>query len=114
MMEQPKSAETEQKPAHSDPHPNPNPDPNAHINAPNGDGSWGSLVMGSESQTPTTVTAENPNPMAAGRKSVRWSPELVSESTYSNDSTSYPYGSNPYVASSPSPAPSSSFNFKGA
>ncbi|KAH7520473.1 hypothetical protein FEM48_Zijuj08G0147600 [Ziziphus jujuba var. spinosa] len=113
MMEQPKPAETEQKPPHT-PSSDPNPDTKEKGNATNGDGKWGSFVMGSETrtqtQTQTTGTASNSSPTAAGRKSVRWSPELVSETTYSNDSASYPHGSNPYVASSP--ASSSSFNFK--
>ncbi|KAL5538325.1 hypothetical protein UlMin_046345 [Ulmus minor] len=74
--------------------------------------------MGSESkpQNPTENQSDpNPNGSVAGsKKSVRWNPELVSESTYSNSDATSPDGSNPYVASSPapSPSPSPSFNLK--
>lgn len=119
-MEQPKTVETEQKPntPTQDPHPNPDPKETSS-NAPNGDRSWGSFVMGSESQAqaqPQNQADEALDQAAqmSSRKSVHWSPELVSESTFSDNSTSYPQGSNPYIASSPASAPNSSFNFKGS
>ncbi|GLT70688.1 hypothetical protein SLA2020_427490 [Shorea laevis] len=52
---------------------------------------------------------ETTNRMLSGsRKSVSWSPELVSESPSSDhNNVSAPNGSNPYVTRSPAPAPSS-------
>jgi len=93
-------------------------DPKEAGHATNGDGKWTSLVIGSESQSESqsegqtqaqTQTEPSTTRMASlgSRKSVRWSPELVTESP----AMSYPSGSSPYVSSSP--VPSSSFSFKG-
>jgi hypothetical protein len=99
-------------------------DPKEAGHATNGDGKWTSLVIGSESQNESqsegqtqaqTQTEPSTTRMASpgSRKSVRWSPELVTESP----AMSYSSGSSPYVSSSPVPSsslvPSSSFSFKG-
>ncbi|PON84779.1 GRAM domain containing protein [Trema orientale] len=116
-MEEAKPVETEKKPQNPGQDPHPNPDPKDLGKAPNGDGSWASVAIGSESQSqaPTeNAAAADPSTIRSptgSKKSVRWSPELVSESTYSNSAATFPDGSNPYVASSPAP-PSSSFSFK--
>lgn len=98
--------------------PDPKSDPIEAGHAANGDGKWTSLVIGSESQNESqseehtqaqTQTEPSTTPIASpgSRKSVRWSPELVTESP----AMSYPSGSSPYVSSSP--VPSSSFSLKG-
>lgn len=106
-MEQPKS-ETEQSSQTPIQDPNPKPDPKETSHSPNGDGKWTSFVMASESQNEIQTQTEPSTTPTASRKSVHWSPELVTESS----AMSSPHGSNnPYV--SPSPASSSSFSFKG-
>ena len=112
-MEESKPVETEKKVQQNpvqDPHPNP--DTKDSAQAPNGDGSWTSLAVGSEpksavpSENQAADSSTNRSPTGS-KKSVRWSPELVSESTYTSSAGTSPDGSNPYVASS------SSFSFKG-
>lgn len=81
---------------------------------PSGDTKRTSLVLGSESpnvienQTPTLAETEPSTNRTASRKSVHWSPELVTESS----TMSSPHGSNSYASPSPVPS-SSSFSFKG-
>ncbi|KAG2724974.1 hypothetical protein I3843_01G044700 [Carya illinoinensis] len=105
-MEHPKS-ETEQSSQTPIQDPNPKPDPKETSHSPNGDGKWTSFVMASESQNEIQTQTEPSTTPTASRKSVHWSPELVTGSS----AMSSPHGSNnPYV--SPSPAPSSSFSFK--
>lgn len=118
-MEQPKPA-TEQATRASGQETDTKLDPKEAGHASNGDGKWTSLVIGSESQNesqseeqtqtqaqtqtePSTTRVASPSL----RKSVSWSPELVTEPP----AMSYPSGSSPYVSSSP--VPSSSFSFKG-
>ncbi|GLT73511.1 hypothetical protein SLA2020_453640 [Shorea laevis] len=115
-MEQPKP-ETEKATRAPGMDPDPKSDPIEAGHAANGDGKWTSLVIGSESQNESqseehtqaqTQTEPSTTPIASpgSRKSVRWSPELVTESP----AMSYPSGSSPYVSSSP--VPSSSFSLK--
>lgn len=119
MMEEPKPAETEKKLQNpiQDQHPTPDPKDSGHT--PNGDGGWASVEMGSESQHQAPPPTENQADPTTNRsptgskKSVRWSPELVSESTYTNSAATSPDRPNPYVASSPAPPSSSSLSFKG-
>lgn len=110
-MEEPKPSETEKKPQDPVEDPNLNPDPKESGKAVNGDGERGGVAVGSESEADQS-TSRSPS---GSKKSVRWSPELVSESTYNSTSSD---GSNPYVTSSPanssSAASSSSFSLKGA
>lgn len=121
-MEQTPKAEAEQKTGH-DAQPSPTLDPKTgdgdHHNrdAPNGDANTGSFVMGSDSQTEQLQAAQR---TGSARKSVHWSPELVTESHASSNNSNhdnnnvYLDGSNPYVSSSPAPSSSSSsFSFKG-
>ncbi|KAH9712801.1 GLABRA2 expression modulator [Citrus sinensis] len=114
------------------PAPNPKPDPN-----PNGDGdNWANIVVGSESekvsenenqaqpqnqikiQLESSTNSSEPSPASSvSKKSVHWSPDLVTEShapnTHNYQNTMPPIdGSNPYVAHTPAP-PSNSFSFKG-
>lgn len=59
----------------------------------------------------------SPDSKMKSHKSVRWSEQLVSESSYTPsvdpDTTAFPAGSNPYVAHSSSPSPPPSANLKG-
>ncbi|XP_006484937.1 GLABRA2 expression modulator isoform X2 [Citrus sinensis] len=114
------------------PAPNPKPDPN-----PNGDNdNWANIVMGSESekvyenenqvqpqsqikiQLESSTNSSEPSPASsASKKSVHWSPDLVTEShapnTHNYQNTMPPIDrSNPYVAHTPA-LPSNSFSFKG-
>ncbi|XP_024027938.1 GLABRA2 expression modulator [Morus notabilis] len=102
-MEKPKPSETEKKPPDPVEDSNLNPDPKESGKAVNGDGERGGLAVGSESEADQST---NRSP-SGSKKSVRWSPELVSESTYNITSSD---GSNPYVASSPANSSSFSFN----
>ncbi|KAF4348925.1 hypothetical protein CsatB_023919 [Cannabis sativa] len=116
-MEEPKAVETEKKLQNPIQDPHPIPDSKDSLHAPNGDGGWASVEMGSEPQHQAPPPTENQADPSTNRsptgskKSVRWSPELVSESTYTNSAATSPDRSNPYVASSPVP-PSSSLSFK--
>lgn len=108
-MEQPKpEPETEHATQAPVQDPNQKPDPKEESHAPNGDGKWTSFVMESESQN-ETQNEPSPNRIASSgsRKSVHWSPELVTESS----AMSSPHESNPYVSTAR--APSSSFSLKG-
>ncbi|KAL5753361.1 hypothetical protein ACOSP7_023538 [Xanthoceras sorbifolium] len=108
----------------------PLPDPNpksADDPGPNGDGdNWTTFVIGSDSQKTESQTQaqsgiqseQSPNQLSGSRKSVHWSPELVTESHASNnhnaDNTmSVQDRSNPYVGHSPAP-PSTSIKDKMA
>ncbi|KAK9285939.1 hypothetical protein L1049_025141 [Liquidambar formosana] len=107
-MEQPKAEadQSAQLPGHD---PVPQPDPKEGGDISNGEGKWGSFVMGSESETSEQSTPSRKGSIT--QKTVRWSPELVSESpTKVAETTMASTGSNPYVA--PSPAQSSSSSFK--
>lgn len=114
-MEQSKP-EAEQSPRAAGQGPDPKLDTKEAGHAANGDDKWTSFVMGSESQqesqSPSQGLTQSPTEPSTNRaaspgsrKSVHWSPELVTESP----AMSYPSGSSPYVSS---PAPSSSFSFK--
>ncbi|KAM1292021.1 hypothetical protein ACFX13_019374 [Malus domestica] len=89
------------------------PNPKAAAQAPNGDRNWASFVTASQAQAQPTSTEAVSTPTGSGsKKSVHWSPELVSEShntAAASDHSSH-QGSNPYVA--PSPMLSQSFSFK--
>lgn len=105
-MENPKAeAEAEQNPS-------PKLDSKESGHAPNGDGKWTSFVMGSESQKDQdqdqsqSEVSGNRTPSTGSRKSVHWSPELVTESSASNMHSPHGSNNNPYF--SPSPVPSSS------
>lgn len=118
-MEQPKP-ETEQATGND---PNPKPESKGSDHSPNGDGKWTSFVLGSESQTQSQDQAQSPREgsptktaSSGSRKSVHWSPELVTESS----TISSPHGSNNnnynnsyYISPSPTDQSSSSFNVKG-
>ncbi|CAN1216260.1 Putative GEM-like protein 3 [Linum perenne] len=87
-------------------------------NEPNGDsGNKSGITSGSEnSQASEEAHLEELQASfrdGSGRKSVRWSPDLVSDSRASigDDSTGYVDGSNPYISSSPA-GPSNSVTFK--
>ncbi|KAK9949433.1 hypothetical protein M0R45_004955 [Rubus argutus] len=102
-MDPPKPIETQtssQTPKQSqDPNPNPAGD------AQNGEKNWASFVMESSEPQPEPVTSPTP------KKSVHWSPELVSQSV-SNNTTSMSdsnQGSNTYAGQSPALTPSFSF-----
>ncbi|CAN1216259.1 GLABRA2 expression modulator [Linum perenne] len=89
-------------------------------NEPNGDsGNKSGITSGSEnSQASEEAHLEELQASfrdGSGRKSVRWSPDLVSDSRASigDDSTGYVDGSNPYISSSPA-GPSNSVTFKGS
>ncbi|KAJ4714521.1 GLABRA2 expression modulator-like [Melia azedarach] len=77
-----------------------------------------SLRIRSNRNCPLITRKPSPTP-SVSRKSVHWSPELVTEShvpthhNYDNTMSSYD-GSNPYVAHSPAQPSSSSFSFKDA
>ncbi|KAJ4840220.1 hypothetical protein Tsubulata_007501 [Turnera subulata] len=124
MEPQPKP-ETESKP---DPDSRPNSKPTSPSapktgddhpqGSPNGEAAArGSFLMGSDSET----LADSENRPGSARKSVHWSPDLVTESHASgnaNDNVNNVRfdGSNPYVSSSPAPSSSSSnpsFSIKG-
>ncbi|XP_038694656.1 putative GEM-like protein 3 isoform X1 [Tripterygium wilfordii] len=132
-MEQPKEetkTESEQKAPESvmTQHPSPKSDPKSgdqqqqqkENSAPSGDGNWATFVMGSEntSQAETEKRSqvknevlEFANSTGSVRKSVSWSPELVSESAAPNThSRNVIDESSSYVSFSP--APDSSFSFK--
>ncbi|XP_021802910.1 GLABRA2 expression modulator [Prunus avium] len=86
------------------------PKPKAAGEALDGDQNWATFVMGSEAQTQTEASG---TPTGSGpKKSVHWSPKLVSESHNSSAGAASDshQGSNPYVA--PSPMLTSSFSFK--
>lgn len=86
----------------------PKPEADTEPHVPNGD-SAAAKGSGSESQDPKERTAPSSGSM---KKSVHWSPELVTESTF----TSSPQGSrfNSYFSSSSSSqSPSSSFSVMG-
>lgn len=96
-----------------DPNPNSKPDPDPknadnHQHTPNG----------SDSQTMAAGDhLQQPNLMGSGRKSVHWSPDLVTESHASQNIVNEDRdvsldGSNPYISSSPVQS-SSQFSFKG-
>uniref|UniRef100_A0A2N9ENT6 Uncharacterized protein n=1 Tax=Fagus sylvatica TaxID=28930 RepID=A0A2N9ENT6_FAGSY len=102
-MENPKAeAEAEQNPS-------PKLDSKESGHAPNGDGKWTSFVMGSESQKDQdqdqsqSEVSGNRTPSTGSRKSVHWSPELVTESSASNMHSPHGSNNNPYF--SPSPVP---------
>uniref|UniRef100_A0A2P2J7C8 GRAM domain-containing protein n=1 Tax=Rhizophora mucronata TaxID=61149 RepID=A0A2P2J7C8_RHIMU len=96
--------------------------------APNGDANKGSFVMGSASEAQLSVHEQGEEIQSAGRagsarKSVHWSPELVTESGSNSNMNSYNScdnnsrnayfgGSNSYISSSSAPS-SSSLSFKG-
>ncbi|KAF5738019.1 GLABRA2 expression modulator [Tripterygium wilfordii] len=85
--------------------------------APGGDGNWATFVMGSENapqaETEKKTRVQNEE-LESVRKSVHWSPELVSESAAHDHINTHSRividESNPYVSSSP--APDSSISFK--
>lgn len=77
-MEEAKPSETEKR--RQNPAEDPNPDPKDASKAASG-----GLESGSESQGDQSA---NRSPPPGSKKSVRWSPELVSESTYTNTSSS--------------------------
>ena len=111
-MENPKAeAEAEQNPS-------PKLDSKESGHAPNGDGKWTSFVMGSESQKDQdqdqsqSEVSGNRTPSSGSRKSVHWSPELVTESSASNMHSPHGSNNNPYFSPSPVPS-SSSFSVKG-
>ncbi|KAG8641040.1 GLABRA2 expression modulator isoform X2 [Manihot esculenta] len=121
-MEQQPKAETEQKSESRDHDSKPSslPDPaggdNHNHHVPNGDANKGSVETGSDSAT----QGEGDQPQApvrtgSARKSVHWSPELVTESRASQNNSGngnvFLDGSNPYVSSSPAQF-TSSFSFK--
>lgn len=88
------------------------PNPKAAGEALTGDQNWATFVMGSQAQTQTEASG---TPTGSGpKKSVHWSPELVSEShnISAGAASDSHQGSNPYVA--PSPMLTSSFSFKGS
>ncbi|KAF2292962.1 hypothetical protein GH714_034307 [Hevea brasiliensis] len=121
-MEQQPKAGTEQKKESTDQDQKPNsvPDPSTGDNhhAPNGNANKDSVSTGSDSETQGQGEGDqlqSPNRPGSARKSVHWSPELVTESHASqnkngNDNVHFD-GSNPYVSSSPGQL-SSSFSFK--
>ncbi|KAJ7943708.1 GLABRA2 expression modulator-like [Quillaja saponaria] len=104
-MEQAKP-ETEQKEQTPVPvqDPEKKPDPKDSGHAQNGDGKEESFVIGSESEKEQSLDRSLSS--SASKKSVHWSPELVTEST----GVPSAHESNPYVTASPMPA--SSFSIK--
>ncbi|XP_031285439.1 GLABRA2 expression modulator [Pistacia vera] len=114
------------------PKPDPSPKPADTAETTNGEdnNNWQSIEMGSESQkTDTQAETQNkiqlekstnqtePSPTESmSRKSVHWSPDLVTES-HAQNTRNFDYnmsdrdGSNPYVAHAPA-GQSSSFSFK--
>ncbi|KAJ9177533.1 hypothetical protein P3X46_012744 [Hevea brasiliensis] len=120
-MEQQSKADTDST-GQEDPKPKSVPNTNTGDNhlrhAPNGDANEGSVATGSDYETLVQSGGDQlqaPSLTGSVRKSVHWSPELVSESHASrnNNSNDHVYfdGSNPYVSSSPAQS-SSSFSFK--
>ncbi|XP_037495147.1 GLABRA2 expression modulator isoform X2 [Jatropha curcas] len=120
-MDQQPLEENEQKTESTDrdPKPNSTPDPKTadnHNAAPNGEVNKDSVVTGSDSETQAQGDeVQTPGRSGSARKSVRWSPDLVTESPASRNGNGnnnvYFDGSNPYVSSSPAQS-SSSFSFK--
>ncbi|XP_015583922.1 GLABRA2 expression modulator isoform X2 [Ricinus communis] len=127
MEQQPKAEPEQRKPVH-DSKQDFTPDPkieNREDALVNGDAEKSSAAAtGSD---PEVDQLQGPNRMGSARKSVHWSPELVTESHASQNNSSnsnnnehnnnnnnvYFDGSNPYVSSSPAQASSSSsFSFK--
>lgn len=117
-------------PPPSDPKPEPN-QKTGDNHAVSGEGNnWGSFVMGSEppkseTKAPPPIQSELPTNLKdqsasspGSRKTVRWSPDLVTES-HAPRSRDYDQampvndGSNPYVSHGPSPQSASSLSFKG-
>ncbi|KAK2656541.1 hypothetical protein Ddye_009593 [Dipteronia dyeriana] len=125
QMDQPqlKSPDTDHSKKPESPVLDPNPK-SADAPAPNGDGdNWTTFDIGSESQKTETQTQaqsgiqseQSPNQSSGSRKSVHWSPELVTEShatknNHNEENTMYVQDrSNPYVVErSPAPPESSS------
>ncbi|TXG60119.1 hypothetical protein EZV62_014692 [Acer yangbiense] len=125
QMDQPqlKSPDTDHNKKPESPVLDPNPK-SADAPAPNGDGdNWTTFDIGSESQKIETQTQaqsgiqseQSPNQSSGSRKSVHWSPELVTEShasknNHNEENTMYVQDrSNPYIVDrSPAPPESSS------
>ncbi|XP_048437943.1 GLABRA2 expression modulator isoform X2 [Pyrus x bretschneideri] len=85
------------------------PNPKAAAQAPNGDRNWASFVTASQAQAQPTSTEAVSTPTGSGsKKSVHWSPELVSESH--NTAAASDHSS--HQGSAPSPMLSQSFSFK--
>ncbi|GAV67916.1 GRAM domain-containing protein [Cephalotus follicularis] len=92
-----------------------NPSPIGPDHPPNGDAHIGGFVMGSDS-TQTQTQSQIESPTSSWKKTVHWSPELVTEShansNTNNNNNNTVIGSNPYVNYSPAPANSFSFKVK--